>query len=42
MGPLTGFTIVELAGIDPFPGTVNLILDDDGHRDRWRRWRRSA
>src|SRR5664279_3688703 len=29
---------VELAGIDPFPGTVNLILDDDGNRSRWRSW----
>ena len=27
---------VELAGIDPFPGTVNLVLDADGNRDRWR------
>jgi phosphoglycolate phosphatase len=30
---------VELAGIDPFPGTVNLELEDDDHRARWRSWR---
>lgn len=29
---------VELAAIDPFPGTVNLTLDDDDHRRRWRSW----
>jgi HAD superfamily hydrolase (TIGR01509 family) len=29
---------VELAAIDPFPGTVNLTLDDDDHRQRWRSW----
>jgi len=33
---------VELAGIDPFPGTVNLMLDDDSNRDRWRHWREQA
>ncbi len=29
---------VELAAIDPFPGTVNLTLDDDESRRRWRSW----
>ena len=31
--------LIEFAGIDPHPGTVNLALDDDGHRARWRNWR---
>jgi HAD superfamily hydrolase (TIGR01509 family) len=32
----------DLAGIDPFPGTVNLTLDDERHRLRWADWRRQA
>jgi len=31
--------LVALAGIDPYPGTVNLTLRDDGSRQRWRTWR---
>src|SRR5574337_417659 len=46
LGQAAGFTridevrrqFVELAAIDPFPGTVNLALDDDGNRRRWRSW----
>ena len=34
--------LVDLAGIDPFPGTVNLLLDDEGNRRRWQRWREGA
>jgi len=30
--------LVELAGIDPYPGTVNLLLDGDTDRRRWRSW----
>lgn len=33
---------VELAAIDPFPGTVNLALDDDANRRRWRSWSEHA
>jgi len=31
--------LIELAGIDPHPGTVNLTLGDEANRRRWRRWR---
>ncbi len=34
--------LVELAGIDPFPGTVNLLLDDEADLCRWRSWREQA
>lgn len=30
---------IDLAGIDPHPGTVNLALGDQVNRTRWRRWR---
>ena len=30
---------LDLAGIDPHPGTVNLALGDAVNRTRWRRWR---
>ena len=47
LGRAAGFTqmdwvrrqLIELAGIDPHPGTVNLALGDDRNRRRWRRWR---
>jgi len=47
LGQASGFTqidwvrrqLIELAGIDPYPGTVNLALRDDANRTRWRRWR---
>ncbi len=32
--------LIELAGIDPHPGTVILALGDDVNRARWRGWRR--
>ena len=31
--------LIEYAGIDPHPGTVNLALVDDANRLRWRNWR---
>ena len=31
--------LMDLAGIDPHPGTVNLALGDEANRRRWRRWR---
>lgn len=31
--------LLGLAGIDPYPGTVNLALGDEGNRKRWRNWR---
>ena len=31
--------LLESAGIDPHPGTVNLTLADDGNRERWLSWR---
>lgn len=31
--------LIELAGIDPHPGTVNLALGDETHRAVWRQWR---
>lgn len=31
--------LVELVGIDPYPGTLNLSLGDDVNRARWRGWR---
>ncbi len=31
--------LIDLAGIDPFPGTVNIVLEDDESRARWRGWR---
>jgi HAD superfamily hydrolase (TIGR01549 family) len=31
--------LIELAGIDPYPGTVNLALADEENRARWKRWR---
>ena len=47
LGQASGFTridwvrrqLVELAGIDPHPGTVNLVLGDEVNRSRWRSWR---
>ncbi len=32
--------LLGLAGIDPHPGTVNLVLGDEGERKRWRSWRK--
>ena len=29
---------LALAGIDPYPGTLNLVLDDAAQRQRWRDW----
>ena len=29
----------ELVGIDPFPGTLNLVLEDDASLASWRQWR---
>ncbi len=31
--------LIDLAGIDPHPGTVNLSLRDDADLTRWRNWR---
>ena len=31
--------LIGLAGIDPYPGTVNLALGDEDNRQRWRNWR---
>lgn len=31
--------LIELVGIDPFPGTLNLTLGDDMNLTRWRQWR---
>lgn len=31
--------LIEYAGIDPHPGTVNLVLGDHDSRSRWREWR---
>ncbi|HUX23763.1 MAG TPA: HAD-IA family hydrolase [Burkholderiales bacterium] len=31
--------LIEYAGIDPHPGTVNLTLCDHANRARWRSWR---
>lgn len=31
--------LIELAGIDPHPGTVNLALGDAANRKRWQDWR---
>ena len=28
--------LIEHAGIDPYPGTVNLALGDKANRTRWR------
>jgi len=47
LGQAAGFTqldwvrrqLIEYAGIDPHPGTVNLALGDDANRSRWRNWR---
>jgi CTP-dependent riboflavin kinase len=33
---------VARLGIDPFPGTVNLVLDDPAERTKWARLRASA
>lgn len=30
--------LIELAGIDPHPGTLNLELQDDENRTRWQSW----
>jgi HAD superfamily hydrolase (TIGR01509 family) len=46
LGKAAGFTqiewvrrqLIDLAGIDPYPGTVNLKLDDEANKARWRRW----
>ena len=47
LGQASDFTRIEwvrrqfmdLAGIDPHPGTVNLELVDEDHRERWVAWR---
>lgn len=47
LGEAAGFTrldwvrrqLLELAGIDPHPGTVNLTVDDPADLLRWRAWR---
>lgn len=47
LGQGAGFTQIDwvceqllaLAGIDPYPGTLNLALEDEHHRTRWRNWR---
>ena len=31
--------LLALAGIDPYPGTVNLTLAGEAHLERWRAWR---
>lgn len=31
--------LIELVGIDPYPGTLNLELQDDANRARWQSWR---
>ncbi|TWJ17811.1 HAD-IA family hydrolase [Geobacter argillaceus] len=31
--------LMELVGIDPFPGTLNLALEDDTSLASWRQWR---
>jgi len=31
--------LIELTGIDPHPGTVNLALADEENRRRWQSWR---
>jgi len=31
--------LIEYAGIDPYPGTVNLTLGNNANRARWRNWR---
>ena len=31
--------LLALAGIDPYPGTVNLTLAGEAHLERWRGWR---
>lgn len=31
--------LIDLVGIDPHPGTLNLDLRDDANRARWRSWR---
>ena len=31
--------LIALAGIDPHPGTLNLLLDGEHNRRVWRRWR---
>ena len=31
--------LIDLVGIDPHPGTVNLALRDNANRSRWRNWR---
>lgn len=31
--------LMELIGIDPFPGTLNLALEDDTSLASWRQWR---
>lgn len=33
--------LLALAGIDPYPGTLNLTLTGDAHLERWRNWRRA-
>ncbi len=30
--------LMDTVGIDPFPGTLNLTLDDDSNLARWRQW----
>ena len=50
LGKATGFTELDWAkaafidrlGIDPFPGTVNLIVATDTDRDAWRRVKEGA
>ena len=31
--------LIEIAGIDPYPGTVNLVLEDDASLAAWGDWR---
>ena len=47
LGRAAGFTqidwvrrqLIDLVGIDPHPGTLNLVLKDEANRARWRFWR---
>lgn len=47
LGKAAGFTrldwvrsqLLALAGIDPYPGTVNLTLTEQAQLARWRAWR---
>jgi HAD superfamily hydrolase (TIGR01549 family) len=47
LGRAAGFTqldwvrrqLIDLVGIDPHPGTLNLVLRDEANLARWRSWR---